>query len=53
MVYLSGPPGSSGRRGYRAARPDERTITMKIAWIKPDFLEIGVNAECTAYAGAA
>jgi len=25
---------------------------MEKIWIKPEFIEIGVNAECTAYAGA-
>jgi hypothetical protein len=26
---------------------------MKNTWIRPDFDEIGVGGECTAYAGAA
>ncbi|PYV40324.1 MAG: pyrroloquinoline quinone precursor peptide PqqA [Acidobacteria bacterium] len=25
---------------------------MENSWIKPDFEEVGVNAECTAYASA-
>ena len=25
---------------------------MQTEWIKPDFEEISVNGECTAYAGA-
>jgi hypothetical protein len=29
----------------------ERRIGMQ-AWIKPEFVEILVNCECTAYAGA-
>jgi hypothetical protein len=31
--------------------PSEKEKAMQTEWVKPDFEEISVNGECTAYAG--
>ena len=28
-----------------------RGVGAMLVWVKPDFKEVGVNAECTAYSG--
>jgi hypothetical protein len=49
ISYSRTPRGDVPRRPATA----QKETTEMQAWVKPDFTEILLNCECTAYAGVA